>query len=382
MDARYLAGEAEPYAQVWSVVTSAYEALNRRVVPRTTTDCVFVDRRKEVAFGPSDLIAYTGTGLEVDRSFGIFLEQAHDLSSKAAVVTYVARETTQGGGDAEWRGVALLAVDGDKICRCEVYEQSDLGAALDRFDRLSRRTPQPENAASRVFEHVWSHYAAGDWDAVAATVADGYLGTDHRHVVNAGVQQGRDVVVRDLRAAADVGFAISMVSALAIRGECLVLALVRAQGPDVETIQNDALNVVEVVDGRIKTVVVYDVEDFDSALGELETQYVAGEAAQYANTWSVVTGAYASICRNEFPPLASDAVSIDHRRERPSFAAGELGEYIRVGFELNQDVYPYVEAVHRLNESGAVVTYAARGVPGTALTANGGTSRSRWWRES
>ena len=58
-----------------------------------------------------------------------------------------------------------------------------------------------------------------DWDALADTVADNYVGIDHRRVVNAETQYGRDQVVRDLQAAAEVGFTISMLSVMAIRGE-------------------------------------------------------------------------------------------------------------------------------------------------------------------
>ena len=255
-----------------------------------------------------------------------------------------------------------MTVDGDLIQRAELFDEADLGAALARFDELTRPATRLENAAARVFHHVWSHYAAGDWEAVAATVADDYLGIDRRRVVSAETQRGRHAVVSDLRAAANVGFTISMLSALAIRGDRLVLARVRAAGPDAETIENDALNVVEVdADDRIATVVVYDLEDFGAALAELEARYAAGEAAPHANTWSAVAGSYASIGRNEFPAMAADMVSIDHRRQRPSFASGQLNEYIRAGFELNYRVSPYVEAVHGLNDSGAVVTHAAKG---------------------
>ena len=118
-------------------------------------------------------------------------------------------------------------------------------------------------------------------------VADNYSGIDHRSVVRAENQHGRDVVVKDLQAAADVGFTISMVSAIAIRGERLVLARVRASGRDPEAIQNDALNVVEIdADERIVAVVTFDLDDFDAAIAELDARYLAGEAAAHAHTWS------------------------------------------------------------------------------------------------
>ena len=361
LDARYLAGEAAAQARVWQAVTQIYASINRGRIPQTSTDFVDIDHRHLAAIGPGDLKAYLASVFDDLSDSRMYVETIHELNDLGAVVTHIAVGTSELGFNADWRIVSVYRIEGDLVSRYEVYDESELDAALERFVELSRSVPRLENTAARVFDHVWSHYAAGDWDAVATTVADDYVGTDHRRVVNAGIQQGRDVVVRDLRAAADVGFAISMVSAVAIRGERLVLAVVRAEGPDAATIQNDALNVVEVdADGRIKTVAVYDPEEFDAALATLESMYIAGEAAPYADAWSVVAGAYASIARSEFPAMTPDAVSIDHRRAA-SFAPGELREYVRVGFELDQHVTPYTETVHQLNGNGAVTTLAARG---------------------
>ncbi|HNP13162.1 MAG TPA: BTAD domain-containing putative transcriptional regulator [Mycobacterium sp.] len=361
LDARYLAGEAAAHARVWQAIAQVYAAINHRQIPETTADFVDVDHRRLAAIGRGDLKAYLAVAYEDLADSVIYADTVHALNDFGAVLTHVAVGTSRAGFSADWRITGVCLVEGDLTSRYEYYDESELDAALERFGELSGSVPGLENTAARVFRHVWSHYAAGDWDAVGATVADNYMGIDHRRVVSAETQRGRDVVVRDLRAAADVGFTISMVSALAIRGERLVLARVRAQGPDVETIQDDALSVVEVdMDGRIRNVDTYDLEDFDAALADLDARYIAEEAAPYANTWSVVAAAYAAIGRNEFPAMTADAVSIDHRRAA-SFAPGELREYVRAGFELDQRVSPYIEAVHRLSRLGAVTTLAARG---------------------
>ena len=83
------------------------------------------------------------------------------------------------------------------------------------------------------------------------------------------------------RSAADVGFTISMLGAMAIRGERLVLARVRASGRDPEAIQNDALNVVEIdTDDRIVAAATFDLEDIDAAIAELDARYLAGEGGR------------------------------------------------------------------------------------------------------
>ena len=91
---------------------------------------------------------------------------------------------------------------------------------------------------------------------------------------------------------------------------------------------------------------------------ELDARYLAGEAAAHARTWSVISGSYAAINRHEMPLTTPDCANIDHRRET-AMGVGDLIAYISAGPDRDQDNKAYVEAVHRLTERGAVVTYAA-----------------------
>ncbi|MFZ1178861.1 MAG: regulator, partial [Mycobacterium sp.] len=354
LDARYLAGEAAAHAHTWSVVAGAYEALNRRQLPATTPDWVNIDHR---GFGTVEVNALTANiraWWDLTSETRIYVQAVLRLSNLGATVVHATQATSREGLGTESREITLLTVEDGKINRCEIFDEADVGAAIARFEQLSRSTPRLENTAARVFEHVWSHFATGNWEALAATVADNYLGIDHRRVVKAEIQHGRDVVVRDLQAAAGVGFTISMLSAMAIRGERLVLALVRASGRDAETIQNDVLNIVEVdAEERIATVVVYDLEDIDAAVAELDARYLTGEADAHARTWSVITGAYAALNRREHPATTPDWVNIDHRRGI-SFAPGEVSALLANW--NTADLSNSIEAVHRLNDLGAVVT--------------------------
>ena len=47
-------------------------------------------------------------------------------------------------------GDRLLTVEGDLINRCELFDETDLDAALARFDELHPQTPRLENAASQL----------------------------------------------------------------------------------------------------------------------------------------------------------------------------------------------------------------------------------------
>ena len=105
---------------------------------------------------------------------------------------------------------------------------------------------------------------------------------------------------------------------------------------------------------------MFDLDDFDAAIAELDARYLAGEAAAHAHTWSVIARAYAAINRRELPPTTPDWVNIDHRRGS-AFAPGDVIAYIRASLGPPADISIYIEAVHRLNDLGAVVTHAGRG---------------------
>ncbi|OBH69288.1 regulator [Mycobacterium mantenii] len=361
LDRRYVAGETATQAQTWSVISASYAAINRHEQPPTTADCINVDHRREIAMGPSDLMAYMNAGLDAGQDVTSYVATVHRLNGGGAVITYAAQETSRDGFDAEWRGVAVLAVDGAMVSRIELFDEEDLDAALTRFDQLSRPAPRLENAATRVFERLYAYVAAGDWDAVARITAEDVSVDDRRRVVNAGILHGRDANIKDARATVDVGFTMSMVGSLAIRGARLALTRVRVSGHDPDAIQNDALSIVEIdTEERIVADVVFDLDDLDAAIAELDARYLAGEAATYSQAWSLIANAYASLNRHELAATTPNFVSIDHRRVA-AYAPGDLHSYIRAGWDLGQDIRTYIEAVHRLNDLGAVVTHSAHG---------------------
>ena len=184
---------------------------------------------------------------------------------------------------------------------------------------------------------------------------------DRRRVVNAGVLHGRDATVKDTQATVDVGFAMTIVGSLATRGERLALIRVRVSGHDPGAIQNDALTVVEIdAEERIAAGVIFDLDDFDAAFAELDARYLAGEAAAHADTWSVIADVFVAHNQREIAAVTTDAVSLDHRRGA-AFAPGEGFEYIRAGWDLDQNLNIYTETAHRLNDLGAVFTWAGHG---------------------
>ncbi|HTC70716.1 MAG TPA: hypothetical protein VK662_14195, partial [Acidothermaceae bacterium] len=359
LDARYVAGEAAAHAHTWSVITQAYDALNRREMLPTTPDWVNIDHRHGPSFAPGELpVLLASWKLAPDVSSSI--EVVHRLNNLGAVVSSVSHETSQEGFEAEWRGISVLTVEGDLIDRLEIFDEADLDTALARFDQLSRPAPRLENAASQAVERYSAHFAARDWDALAKVLADNIITDDHRRVVNAGVRQGRDAEIALLRATADAGLGVYVTFVvIAVRGEHLVLARVSTREPGPEKFFTEVLGVAEVNShNQVAAIVVFDLDDFDGAIAELDARYLAGEAAAHSRTWSVISGSYAAINRHEHPATTPDWINVDRRRET-AMGPGDLIAYIGAGPDRDQNNKAYVEAVHRLTDPGAVVTYAA-----------------------
>ncbi len=53
-----------------------------------------------------------------------------------------------------------MTVEGDLFSRSELFDETDLDAALARFDELSRPTRRLENAASRMYVSFNAYLAA------------------------------------------------------------------------------------------------------------------------------------------------------------------------------------------------------------------------------
>ena len=359
LDARYLAGEAAPYARTWSAIARSYAAFNRRELP--TRDWITVDHRRGTPFVSTNMTDALRNIWDLTPDLSIHIVQVHRLSDIGSVITHVGHGTSQEGFDAEWQAIDLLTVDGEIITGTEVFDEADLNVALAKFEQLTPPAPRLENAASQTSERFLARFAAGDWDAMTQSMADNYYSDDRRRVVGAGVRHGRDAAIENYRALADVGLTSISSTAIAARGERVILSRMHLSSRDKlsEPFRMELLAVIEInADNRIAAVVVFDPDDFDAAIEDLDVRYLAGEAAACASTWSVVAGCFATLSRHEIPSTTTDLVDIDHRRVA-AFGPGELMRYLRAGREVNQTTRTYVEVVHRLNGLGAVVTHAA-----------------------
>ncbi len=310
-----------------------------------------LDHRRGPAFAPGEGYEYIRAGWDLDHTLNLYIEAAHRVNERGAVFTWMGYGTSHEGFDAEWRGVEIMTVDGDLLSRAEVFDEADLGAALAKFDQLSRPAPRLENAASQAYECFRRHFADRDWAAMAELLTADTSVDDHRRVVNAEVRRGQDIEIANMRAFADIGATKSTATVIAIRGEHLVLCRSCISGEDEQPggFRIEMLNIVETTaENRILARIAYDPDDIDAAVEELDARYLAGEAAPYRAAWSVIAAGYAALNRYEVPPSAPDYVNIDHRL-RARFEAVDLGENLRTAWDLTPELKGYIEVVHRLS---------------------------------
>lgn len=113
---------------------------------------------------------------------------------------------------------------------------------------------------------------------------------------------------------------------------------------------------------------MFDPEDFDAAIAELDARYLAGEAAAHSHPWLAITQACAALNRGEVPATTPDFVDIDHRSSTP-IAPGDLVAYFHEAVKDSLESRTYVEAVHRITDRGAVITHTAIGTSREGLYA-------------
>lgn len=362
LDTRYLAGEAADCAHTWSLITAAYSAINRHELAELTPDWVNIDHRRGASFAKGDMVAYLHEIFDDTPDMTVYVEAVHRLNNRGAAITERARGTSQQGFRAEWREIAIAMFDGDLLSRYEMFDEADLEAALAKFDQLSRPARRLENAATRVYKHFRSFFDARDWEAMAQIYAEDHLHDDRRRITGGGIRRGRNASVENMRVVADLVDKMA-VEVIAIRGERLALVRVRYWGTDKQpqAFLLEMLCIVETNrDDRGSAFVAFDPDEFGAAIAELDARYLAGEAADYAHTWSAIMQVQAAYNRGEIPPMTDDCVNVDHRRSR-AFNPGDVVPFLRATWDVATGVKGYIEAVHQLDNLGVVVTEVVTG---------------------
>ncbi len=366
LDARYLAGEAAPYAPNWSAILSASRAFNRREMFPTTADWVNIDHRRVTAFTPGDMAAYVRATWDVATGVRHRMVSVHRLTGRGAVLTQVSTATSRDSFEAEWHEVVLLMMDSDAISRCEIFDEVDLEAAVAKFNELNhQQAPQLENAATRKNVLIVDAFNRRDVDAYLATVDSDARYEDRRK----GLRSEGPIDVNYAHAFL-FGSAESWrleIEPVAVRGHLLALSRYTFRDAD-ETerpIAVEALVLTEVGEAQlIYWAVVFDTDDVDDAFAELDSRYGAGEAAPHARAWSAITRSFDAFNSHELPSTTLEWID---RRRLVGSGPSDLGETAQAAWDMTMNIRSRIESVHRLNDRGAVITQSLHGTSAQGL---------------
>lgn len=104
-----------------------------------------------------------------------------------------------------------------------------------------------DNIATHVYRDIIANYHARDWHSIRRLLAKDIATDDRRRTVNAGRRQGRDAVIAEILAIAEVGVTETWSDVIATRGRYLVLCRSRAAaGRQFESLHTDLLEIIEV----------------------------------------------------------------------------------------------------------------------------------------
>ncbi|RDH79909.1 hypothetical protein DVS77_02525 [Mycolicibacterium moriokaense] len=357
LEAKYTAGEAAPHAATWSVITRSFAAFDNHELPSTALE--WIDRRRVVGSGTSSLTETVQAAWDMTRGIRARIESVHRLNDDGAVITHSLHGTSLEGFDFEWRVVDVFTVDGDTIGRCEMFDEDDLDAALARFDELTAPVPRLENAATRRNTSIVDTINRRDLDAYLAEFGANARYDDRRQGLrNAGPVDSE--FARGVLFLSPESWHLET-EPVAVRGHRLALNRYASR----DSIEADQPITVEMLvlvevddDGLVRKGVFFDPDDIDAAFDELDTWYLAGEAAPHADTWSAISRSFAAFESHEPPPTAFQFID---RRRLVGSGSGDLTETTQAAWEMTRNMRARIEAAHRLNDGGAVITHSVRG---------------------
>ncbi|MDA4107761.1 regulator [Mycobacterium holsaticum DSM 44478] len=317
LDARYLAGEAATHAHTWSAIVTANATFNRRETPPTTPDWVNVDhRRGGTAFAPGDQTAYMRATWGVAPHISNRIVAVHRLNNLGAAFTQVVQGTSREGFSAEWRDVVVMNVDDDQISLCEVFDENDLGAALTRFDELSRPALRLENGATRARESVTEAYNRRDVQSLLAGADSHY--EDRRKGLRDEGRPDRSYV-HALLSETPASWRMQM-EPVAIRGDRLALTreIFRDTGEAHQPIAIELMTLAELDhDNLFSRTVFFDSDDINGAFGELTARWIASGDVAQPEIIEAAHELFAVANRHDWDALAlleADAAHVNHRQ--------------------------------------------------------------------
>ena len=338
LDARFIAGEGAPFAEILRTEVANGEAMEQRdyaaLEAMAAPGMTFVDhRRLGWQSGLDQLSAMLISYDDVELSF---LATKQLVGEDTVLDSIVCRGTDDRGNQAVWLWHAVCSFDREARFRSsEYFDAEDWDAALARFDELAAapmvdpRTPEVVNGSTRTMERLLAVAAEKRFDAAAALLAPDVVRVDHRTGgISAPPMTGVAEYLELLRVSFDFDeFQHVASTPLAVRSERLSLCRIVIRAFDFEF----AFVIVAELDddGRVASVALYDEDDLATAIEELDARYVASGAATAAEVHALA--ALTAMNRRDWRAftalLSPDFLAVDH--SPLGFAPAGRDEFVR-----------------------------------------------------
>jgi class 3 adenylate cyclase/tetratricopeptide (TPR) repeat protein len=226
------------------------------------------------------------------------------------------------GGAFENRVCAFLKFGADgRVTGAELFEAEHEAEARARFDARAGGGAEPEgpfaNVASRADRRLFDRFNARDWAGIEALAAPDLVFDERRRMLRNTC--GRAVWLEQFRILFDVPASRFTTTLRATRGERLSLSVHdftgEVAGGGGPLAMGDHLVLQEVDrDGRFVAMVLFDLEDEDTAYAELDARYESGEGAVHGPIHSTFARATAHRDWDAIAALAAPTfVQDDHR---------------------------------------------------------------------
>jgi class 3 adenylate cyclase len=324
LDRRHLEGEGAAHAEMLALTFRAMAAYNAAdwdaLAACYAADVEFVDEH----FGGWGTRHGRSAALEYFKTTSTALGRGHALIRSVEVCSHDTILVTMlvTSNDAEAPAEILLQQlfhrAGSEIDRAVgFYAADEADAARAEYERLTAPRAPLTNRCTEVVHELCDLFDRRDWDVVVTRFAPAYLGEDRRR----GLEAFTEMEGGALRVIFDIGVRRIDYRPIAVRGERLALGerVFRGERSDADSWDVATLAVVELDEhGRVAFEVIFDPDNLDAAVAELERRYVAGEGAPYTELWQTVVRNVAAVNARDWDAmrrgLTDDFVSMrqDH----------------------------------------------------------------------
>jgi hypothetical protein len=282
LDELYAAGEGGRHEATLRMVRAVYQAHNERrwdhLRALYADDLVVVDHRPAgfgELHGADEMLARHRAMVDVAPDYRVNNSRYLAFSERAVFAQTASIFHGKGGGayDLGRLLVSTLRTPHGPVDRVEYFDAGQLELAWERFHALTGPTRADDNLAMVMSRRWFPALVEGDWDTVAGLLAPSFVLEDRRPMF-ASRFDGPEAAMEWFRATASLGLGGVDLEPIATRGDHIAVLRRSWLASDYEM---TSLCLVEVdEEGRAAFAVLWDGDEVDAALAELDERFLAG----------------------------------------------------------------------------------------------------------